>query len=210
MKNLKPTFEKLTAFALLFSLIFSIQACQQSAEPETNRITEEAIEQMKKDHLITLNEAVKDYKKYEKDRSKILKDTLKKKYKDPKFSDTRMVWFDIEDVRAYLAYLDKETSDAEGLAFYFSVSSEGGKNKNHQSFFIAPTISNVVNGDTIQSGYTSVDGKRVFLYEKFKAKEESTDSLNVQKARLLSLTLDHHDDGYLYNRGDSNPPNNNN
>ncbi len=209
MKNLKPTFEKLTAFALLCSLIFGIQACQQTADPDTDRITEEAIEQMKKDHLITLNEAVKDYKKYEKDRAKILKDTLKKKYKDPKFSDTRMVWFDIEDVRAYLAYLDKETSDAEGLAFYFSVDSEGGKNKNHQSFFIAPTISNVVNGDTIQSGYTSVKGKRVFLYEKFKSHQDTADSQNVQKGAFFTLKQDD-DDGYLYNKGGSNPPDNNN
>ena len=204
MKNFNSIQSKLfkgMAFLFLIAIAFS---CQEKQEPSAHDINQEDIQTMKDNHLIKLNDAVNMYKKYDKDRTKILKDTLKKKYKDPKFKDTRMVWFDIKDVRAYLKYLEENTSDAEGLAFYFAVNSNKGNQKNQQSFFIAPTVSNVVNGDTIQSGYTHYKGKRVFLYEKYKNYTDSTREQNVQKGAFFSLTQD--DDGYLFNDGRENPP----
>ena len=199
MKIFKPFFTKslITISVFLFATI--LFSCQQKQQ-HVDSITQEDINSMKENHLISLSDAVKSYKRYDKDRVKILKDTLEKKYKDPKFKDTRMVWFDIKDVRAYLKYLENNTSEAEGLAFYFAVNSDKGNQKNQQSFFIAPTISNVVNGDTIQSGYTVEKGGRVFLYEKYKSVENN----NPQKASFLNLMQD--DDGYLFNHGTENPP----
>jgi hypothetical protein len=205
MKITKLKFQKINLlFIGLISFTILLSSCQKTAHAEADGITQEDIKTMKEKHLITLNEAVKMYKKYDKDRVKFLKDTLKKKYKDPKFKDTRMVWFDIQDIRAYLKYLEQNTSDAEGLAFYFAVNNEGGKQKNQQSFFIAPTVKNVVDGDTIQSGYTYQKGERVFLYEKYKSYGDSTRIQNVQKASFFNLVQD--EDGYLFNEGRDNPP----
>ncbi len=203
MKNFKPFFTKISIIVSIFLFATLMFSCEQK-HVNKESVAQADIDAMVKEHIINLSDAVKMYKKYSKDRTKILKDTLEKKYKDPKFKDTRMVWFDINDVRAYLAYLEQETSEAEGLAFYFGVNSDKGNQKNQQSFFIAPTISNVVDGDTIQSGYTLVNGERVFLYTKYKDKQESTSASNVQKASLLNLSVQN--EGYLFNRGDDNPP----
>jgi len=204
MKIPELKFQKINLlFMGLISFTILLSSCEKTAHDDG--ITQEDIKSMKENHLITLNEAVKMYKKYDKDRVKFLKDTLKKKYKDPKFKDTRMVWFDIQDIRAYLKYLEQNTSDAEGLAFYFAVNNEGSKQKNQQSFFIAPTVKNVVDGDTIQSGYTYQKGKRVFLNEKYKNYGDSTRIQNVQKASFLS-SLQPSEDGYLFNSGKENPP----
>lgn len=209
MKNFKPFLSKIFTLFIVILLIISCSSCEKQQD-DSNLVTQEDIEAMKAEHLISLNNAVKSYKKYDKDRVKILKDTLEKKYKDPKFKDTRMVWFDIKDVRAYLKYLEQETADAEGLAFYFSVNSDkaSGKKKNHQTFFIAPTISNVVDGDTIQSGYTIDKGQRIFLYTKYKNKRAEATDENLQKASFFSLVQN--DEGYLFNEGKDSPPGGNN
>jgi hypothetical protein len=205
MKIPKLKFQKITLlFIGLITFTILISSCEKTAHSDKDGITQEDINTMKKKHLITLNEAVKMYKKYDKDRVKILKDTLKKKYKDAKFKDTRMVWFDIQDIKAYLAYLENNTSDAEGLAFYFTVNNEGSKQKNQQSFFIAPTVKKVVEGETIQSGYTYYKGERVFLSEKYKNYGDSTQTKNVQKASFLNFVQN--EDGYLFNSGRENPP----
>ncbi len=168
---------------------------------------------LKENHIIPLKKAVGMYKKYSKDRVKILKDTLKKKYKNKDFEDTRMVWIDIKTMKAYLKYVEDESSkagiDLEGLQFYFGVNSDkdSGKKKNHQTFFVAPTKENVINGDTIQSGYTLENSNIVFLYEAFKKYNNSTDQ-NIQKASFFSLMQG--DDGLLLNKTGQSPPDNNN
>ncbi|MCA9749242.1 MAG: hypothetical protein KC414_09050, partial [Romboutsia sp.] len=138
----------------------------------------------------------------------ILKDTLKKKYGDD-FNDTRTVWLDMKTIKAYLKYLEENAGEAEGLQFYFSVDPDNkGKQSNHQTFFIAPTIKNVVDGDTIQSGFTVENGKRIFLYEAFK-KDMEMNHQNMQKASFFSLMQDD-DEGLLLNRGELGPPYGNN
>lgn len=200
-KSLHSRFYKVMVFFFLLTIAFS---CEEKQEQSANQITQEDIEAMKENHLIKLNDAVKMYDKYEKLRIKFFKDSLKSRYGN-NFKDTRMVWFDIKDVRAYLKYLEENTSEAEGLAFYFGVNSGSARQgKNHQSFFIAPTLSNVVNGDTIQSGYTEVNGERVFLYEKYKNYRETSNEDNMQKASFFNLTRN--GDGYLFNDGSENPP----
>lgn len=196
-------------FLIAFTVAITSISCEKSQQEHKNGITQEDIQAMKDNHLIDLNEAVKAYKKYGKDRVKILKDTLKEKYKNKDFRDTRNVWLDLKTIKAYIQYIEDNASDSEGLSFYFSVNADTapGKEKNHQTFFVAPTIQNIIDGDTIQSGFTVKNGKRVFLYEEFKKYMEETQA-NVQKASFFNLVQD--DDGYLLNRTGQSPPDGNN
>ncbi len=207
----KMTFIISTFF--LFSTVFLFNSCEKPSQEHADAITQKDINVMVENHIIPLSEAVHMYKKYDKERVKILKDTLEKKYKDPKFNDTRMVWIDIKTMKAYLKYIEDESSkagiDPEGLQFYFGVNSDKdtGKKKNHQTFFVAPTSKNVMNGDTIQSGYTLKDHKQFFLYEAFKKYNNSTNQ-NVQKASFFSLMQG--DKGLLLNDTTGTPPGDNN
>ena len=207
MTYLKFTQAKITTITLSFIIISLVISCVPSEKPD-EIISRADIEMMKENHIIPLNQAIKMYDKYSKDRVKILKDSLKKKYGND-FSDTRTVWFDIKAVKAYLKYIEENSNEAEGLSFYFSVNlDDNGKEKNHQTFFIAPTVKNVVNGDTIQSGYTIKNGKKVFLYEAFKGYLDSVDS-DIQKASFFNAVLQG-DDGLLFNKGNNSPPEGNN
>ena len=94
-------------------------------------------------HIIKTEKAVEIYKNYGEQRLSLLKDTLSTLYgKD--FKDTRRVWFDLKTLKNYIAYVEKKSAEnditPEGLQFYFSVyGDDEGKQKNHQTFFIAPT-----------------------------------------------------------------------
>jgi hypothetical protein len=184
--------------------MFSILISCDSDKKEHDAITQSDINLMKKNHIIPLKKAVKMYDKYSKDRAKILKDTLKKKYGND-FNDTRNVWIDIKTIKAYLKYIEQESKDSiEGLGFYFSVDLDNtGAKKNHQTFFIAPTQKN---GDK-QSGFTIVDGKTKFLYEAFKENTGETGQ-NVQKASFFSMMQG--DSGLLLNKNSDSPPGGNN
>ena len=208
MKTLQLKKPKLTTtFLTLFLIATIITSCEKPPKQDKNRITKEDVQAMKDNHIIDLKDAVKAYDKYTKQRVKILKDTLKKKYGDD-FSDTRNVWIDLTDIKAYIKYVEDNSPDAEGFSFYFSVNSDnGGKEKNHQTFFIAPTVKNVMNGDTIQSGYTVKDGQRVFIYEAVKEYLKGQEQ-NIQKASFFSLLQD--EGGYLFNKHGDSPPNDNN
>jgi len=208
MKTFDRFIFKSTFITSIFFLFLTMILYNSCAKAENDYITQNDIDSLKKNHIIPLKEAVNMYKKYDKDRVKILKDTLKKKY-GKGFKDTRSVWFDINTIKAYIKYIEQESDDVEGLQFYFSVNKDkgDGKKKNHQTFFVAPTINNVINGDTIQSGYTLENGNIIFLYDAFKKYTNATDQ-NVQKASFFSLMEDH--EGLILNEGSDSPPNNNN
>ena len=210
MENLKRPAALLNLLLIIVLAFLLYRDCEGNEESiNANGITQADIDAMKDSHFVTLNDAVKMYKKYDKLRLKFTKDSLKRKYGST-FNDTRMVWFDIKSVRAYLQYLENNVSEAEGLAFYFGVnSSTAREGKNHQSFFVAPTIKHVVDDKTIQSGFTfDKKGNKVFLYKDLDEKSNNNNS-TTQEANFFNL-LDHHEDGTLFNGGKPNPPGNNN
>jgi hypothetical protein len=197
-----------TTFLVVFLIVVIISSCEKPPQPNENRITQSDVKEMTENHIIDLKDAVKAYDKYTKQRVGILKDTLKEKYKDKDFNDTRNVWFDIKTIKAYIKYLEDNTPEVEGLQFYFSVNPDNnGKQQNQQTFFIAPTVQNVVNKDTVQSGYTIKNGKRVFVYDAVKQYLEGSNQ-NIQKASFLTTIQDK--EGFLLNEGEDNPPGNNN
>ncbi|QCX37247.1 hypothetical protein FF125_01865 [Aureibaculum algae] len=166
-------------------------------------------------HIIKPEKAVTIYQNYEKERIDILKDTLRAIYNDDNFNDTRRVWFDLKMLKNYIAYVEKKSAEnnisPEGLQFYFSVyGSDEGKQKNHQTFFIAPTTKN----EGVQSGYTleTVDDKTQPLFLKTilsNRKYKATQSQQVEKAGFFSITVAD-EDGLLLNDGETSPPMENN
>jgi len=216
MKTFNSFFSKTTFIIstfFLFSTVILYNSCDKPRN-ENDYITQSDIDLMKENHIISLQKAVNMYKKYDKERIKILKDTLEKKYKDPKFNDTRMVWLDIKTMKAYIKHVEDESSkvgiDPEGLQFYFGVNSdkEPGKKKNHQTFFVAPTTKK----DSVQFGYTLEykDDKVSVLFLKDAINNrgnQTQQSSRTDKAGFFSTALDnHHHDGLLLNRVGGTPP----
>jgi len=206
----KTTFVMLTFF--LFSTVILYNSCDKPRN-ENDYITQNDIDSMKENHIIPLKEALHMYKKYDKERVKILKDTLEKKYKDPKFSDTRTVWLDIKTLKAYLKYAEDESDrvgiNLEGLQFYFGVNPdrESDKKKNHQTFFIAPTT----NKDSIQSGYTLVgegDKEKVIFIKDVlnNGRNQTQQNSSVNKASFFTTTALVNKDGLLLNDFENSPP----
>ncbi|MET2983672.1 hypothetical protein [Aureibaculum conchae] len=210
MNNLKFLNSKIKYSFLLYLAATSLLISCQDQKPrhENQKPTKEMLA-----HIIKTEKAVEIYKNYEEQRLNILKDTLQAIYKDENFNDTRRVWFDLKTLKNYIAYVEKRSAEnditPEGLQFYFSVyGDDEGKQKNHQTFFIAPTTENKGK----QSGYTleTIDDKTQPLFLKtILSSGRYTPSQNQQmdKAGFFSLTTLDGDEGLLYNKSQGSPPN---
>ncbi len=208
MKNSKFKFLKSLPFLLYFSLLTFLISCHEAKPNDQENLVEENLKVIH-DNIITLGDAEKLYRNYSKMRINIDKDTLQRLY-GSKFEDTRMVWFDLKTIKNYIEYIEKRSAEnkiaPEGLQFYFSVYPDDekkyGDERNHQTFFIAPTTSN----NDVQSGYTLNGEKVIFLKNVLANNEDQTQQkAKVDKASFFSTTLDH-DDGLLLNRGGGTPP----
>ena len=202
MKTFQTLFSKIFMLSFIALLSMGFTSCEEKADA-TGQVTQDDIKELKDKHIIPLKEAVKMYDKYSKDRAKILKDTLKKKYGDD-FDITRSVLIDIADMKAYLKYIEDESAkigiNPEGLAFYYSVDSESkGRNKNHQGFFVAPTATDAGR----QSGYTIIDGEKKYIHDAIKEYLAGTER-NVEKASFLNMIRN--GDGLLFNDFERCPP----
>jgi len=212
MKTLHPKISKIILKVLtLIMVTLVISSCQKPQKPEKpqgandeetrDSILQVAIENLMKNNIISLEEAIEMRNKYISQRIKPFEKQLEKMYGDTSFKETKTIWFDIATIRTYLDFLNKKAANAEGLQFYFSVATNGDSN-NHQTFFIAPTKTN----GKKQSGFTIVNGEQVFLNTKFNADNLSQQS---QKAGFLNFSTSLQEESLLLNRGGGSPPNNN-
>jgi|GEM_PF-3556070 len=166
-----------------------------------------------KEHLITVNQAVDGYKRYTNERISLNRDTLKSLY-GPEFNDTRMVRFDLETIKSYIAYVEKKSATKgikpEGLQFYFSVHPNTGDQPNQQTFFIAPTVAN----QGVQAGYTIVkkgdSTEVIYLNDLIKGKRKMANKnkqMNtVNKAAFFNFFQEGELDGTILNMGSGTPP----
>lgn len=158
MKRSPHFFYQIQVFVLISYVFFISCEPRPAKDAQTN---EKAISKMQ-EHMISIDEAFKMYDAYTANRVAILRDTLHKKYGD-KFYDTRTVYFDIETLENYIAYvknLSKEKEvNPEGFKICFGVYSNSGEYANHQNVFIVPTTKK----DDRQAAYTIAGGKVQFL-----------------------------------------------
>ncbi len=208
---------KFSNFKFKYYFLFYLATTVLLISCNDNKPPQEDVEPTKKmlAHIIKTDTAVNMYHNYEKHRINILKDTLRAIYNDD-FNDTRRVWFDLKTLKNYIAYVEKRSAEnkitPEGLQFYFSVYSKHkeGDQKNHQTFFIAPTTKH----EGKQSGYTlhEVDRKPQLLYLKTilnNGRYAPSQSQHMEKASFFSMATFRDEDGLLYNDGTSSPPEDN-
>ncbi len=200
------------AFLLCFIFIVSCNNCQKP-DQENKEPSKELLA-----HLIKLDEAVVLYKNYGEQRIAITRDTLQKLYNDNKFKDTRTVWFDLKTIKEYITFIEKKSTEndikPEGLKFYFSVYPNNtglGDEKNHQTFFIAPTTTTKGNS---RSGYTLVqegdEEKVVYLKDVLNhITRQTQQSKTVNKASFFNTNSIVAGEGLLLNVGTGSPPNDN-
>lgn len=212
MKTLNFKMSKIsTVFLLFIAFALTITSCQK---PHKYFEVDEKAREVMLEHIIPLKDASAQYKDYGKNRIKILKDTLKKKYGED-FNDTRIVSLDIETIKQYLIYVEEQSKELEvepkSLLFYFGVYSDkdqkAEKKKDHQTFFIAPATSS----SDFQSGFTFEikDDKKQIVYLKDILNSNDYNPLakqRTEKASFFSL-IQPDEDGLLLNRTGSSPPN---
>jgi len=91
------------------------------------------------------------YNEYAETRTKLMAPILKEVYRNEEFADTRFVYFSLEDMKAYISFLEEiqqqnPDKDVSGVRVYFgaypnaeSVDGKTVKYPGQQSVFMAPT-----------------------------------------------------------------------
>lgn len=105
------------------------------------------------DKIIPIEQAVEMYDEYTDKRTRIIEPVLRDLYGDPKFRDTRSVWFSMEELREYMAYLceieeENPAKTISGVRIYFAAYPNQTHFQNdsiveypkRQSVFMMPTI----------------------------------------------------------------------
>lgn len=164
------------------------------------------------EHIIPTGKAIDMHRGYINERIMPFRDTLKGKYGDD-FEDTRKLWLSLPELKNYIAYVEKRSKEQnitpEGLLFYLSISKEDDRQKNQQTFFIAPTIKE----NSSQTGYTleDIDGKPqvVFLKKIMDNNNDIQQQGDMQRASF-SINLQQDEKGLLYNKTTNTPPGGNN
>ncbi|ULC59438.1 hypothetical protein MBM09_00310 [Flaviramulus sp. BrNp1-15] len=128
-----PTFLKILVF-------ITIPVCMYSCKEENSKTPPKQI--------ITIDEAVNMFKTEMNVKSKVVNPLLQKIYKDSTFEDTQFAWFSLEEMKAYINYIEAvqmENPDQKvsGIRVYFGRYNETSKKfANQQSVFLVPTVAN--------------------------------------------------------------------
>ena len=92
--------------------------------------------------LITPTKAKELNQQFIKTRSKDLNKIVKKESGDLKKEDAISCWFSLEELKNYIAYVENEAPDANGLRVYFGAYSNNNKKQNKKDLstvFFVPT-----------------------------------------------------------------------
>ncbi|WP_158847563.1 hypothetical protein [Algibacter sp. L1A34] len=104
-------------------------------------------------HLISSAQGKEMFAEFNENRTKIIEGTLQEKYKDNDFEDTKFIWYSLDEIKAYLQYIESiqkanPKQDVSGLRIYFaaypnSKKFKSGKSIKHpkqQTVFMIPTV----------------------------------------------------------------------
>ena len=130
-----------------------------SCDKKTSDVKQESAREIKvkdnalEEHLISVNQGTEMYHEFDENRIKVLAKTLKDKYKNPDFNDTQFIWYALEDLKAYIEYVEaiqkaNPKQDVSGLRIYFGAYPDSGKFKDgkkiklpgQQTVFMVPTV----------------------------------------------------------------------
>jgi len=108
--------------------------------------------------LISPKEAKELNQQFIKTRSQDLNKIVKKESGNPKKEDAISSWFSLEEIKKYIAYVESENSNVNGLRVYFGAYSNSDKKqgkKDLSTVFIVPTVP--LTGSLQKDGVTGDD-----------------------------------------------------
>jgi len=136
------------------------------------------------------------------------------------FEDTRKVWFQIDSLKKYLAYVETLSNDSgvEITGFNFISAaypdkSIYGKEKNYQTLILNPTTTKDGNPRVSFDPLHSANGNPAYVSDLLLPYLNEIDSVTYRKKDIkkyiVNLMLDATEDteSSAYNRGDGTPPN---
>lgn len=133
-------------------VLFLLNSCKDSPKDDFS------FDDLQKEHIISVNQGLQMYNEFKRNRDSLLQPKLRDLYQDSTFVDTKFVSFSLEDMKAYLAFIDEiqkqnPNYDISGLRVYFaaypnakSFRNKDIKNPRQQTIFMAPTV-NIGNVD---------------------------------------------------------------
>ncbi|MBG6133032.1 hypothetical protein IWQ47_004268 [Aquimarina sp. EL_43] len=159
------------------------------------------INDRKPDNIIDLEFASQLYHNYDTTRIKWTNDYIQKHSGQEKFKATRSLYYNLDDLYNYLAYIKRISKEANvkpsGLRFYFGAYAKDYKRDDgdtayahRQTIFITPTIAKQVGKETMHLGYTlSNDFKVELLKDKIgtDSRGKSANGSSMQKASLFNF-----------------------
>jgi hypothetical protein len=195
---------------LLLTIIISISSCKKKTidqDPTNLCIAYEG----KPEQVITYKEMATMLTQYKTTREGVLKNALG-------FEDTREVWFQIDSLKKYLAYVEKLSKDSgvEITGFNFISAAypnqpKYGKQKNYQTLILNPTTTKGDNSRVSFDPLHSSNGNPAFVYDLLLPYLSEIDSLTYSKKDvkkyIINLTEGLEDtESSAFNKGQSNPP----
>lgn len=140
---------------LLIKLLLLVAILFQSCDNDSNTVTNEKYSLKKiNQHEIPIADAIEMHNEYESNRIQLLEKKLGTLYKNPEFEDTKFVWMPLEDLKAYVNYVEdiKRTNpndEVSGIRLYFSAypnkkqfdySNKKITDPGQQTIFMVPTV----------------------------------------------------------------------
>ena len=137
---------KLPSLLIKLSLVFFLLI--QSCTTVNGKYNSERVRR----HILPIDNVVEMYNEYDAKRIELLEDKLKNVYNNTKFEDTKFVWMSLEDLKAYVSYIEsiKNTNpedEVSGIRLYFSaypnkrqLNDREIKYPGQQTAFMVPTV----------------------------------------------------------------------
>lgn len=207
MKTLKLFSKSL----LILSIIISITSCKKKNPPkDPNEICINY--DGKPEQVITYKEMASLLAQYKSTRENILKNALG-------FEDTREVWFQIDSLKKYLAYVEKLSKDSgveiTGFNFISAAYPDNtiyGKEKNYQTLILNPTTTKNGNPRVSFDPLYSENGTPAFVSDLLMPYLYDLDSTTYSKKDIKKYIINLKEgledmQSSAMNRGDGSPPN---
>ncbi|OEK07749.1 hypothetical protein A8C32_16725 [Flavivirga aquatica] len=124
-------------------LLIIVKFCKDK-EPHTDDGNNPTYAAPKK--IIPINKGIDLFKEYHKNRTKLIEPHLRRLYNDSSFIDTKFVWYSLDEIKEYIAYIEKvqktnPSYNVTGIRLYYGAySNKHEKFPNQQTFFMVPTM----------------------------------------------------------------------
>jgi len=133
------------------SLLVKLLLCVilfQSCTAVNGKYSKDRIEK----HILPIDNVIEMHDEYDRKRIQLLQEKLRDEYQNPKFEDTKFVWMPLEDLKAYVSYIEaiknaNPEDNVSGIRLYFAaypnkrqLNDREIKYPGQQTAFMVPTV----------------------------------------------------------------------